>query len=100
MKRTYFVSLIPLLFVSALPNKNPPAIAAGLVPRTGFEPAHLTAPPPEDGASTNFATWARGCKYKEFGFFDHLISNTTKLFAGNRTFTPVADLEKPSNFTG
>ena len=28
------------------------------VPRTGFEPAHLAAPPPEDGASTNFATWA------------------------------------------
>jgi len=26
------------------------------VPRTGFEPAHLAAPPPEDGASTNFAT--------------------------------------------
>ena len=30
------------------------------VPRTGFEPAHLAAPPPEDGASTNFATWASG----------------------------------------
>ena len=29
-----------------------------IVPRTGFEPAHLAAPPPEDGASTNFATWA------------------------------------------
>ena len=29
-----------------------------LVPRTGLEPAHLTAPPPEDGASTNFAIWA------------------------------------------
>jgi hypothetical protein len=28
------------------------------VPGTGFEPAHLTAPPPEDGASTNFATRA------------------------------------------
>jgi hypothetical protein len=37
----------------------------GFVPRTGFEPAHLTAPPPEDGASTNFATWAEsiaGCE--------------------------------------
>jgi hypothetical protein len=31
---------------------------ASIVPRTGFEPAHLAAPPPEDGASTNFATWA------------------------------------------
>src|SRR4051812_23489654 len=27
------------------------------VPRNGFEPSHLAAPPPEDGASTNFATW-------------------------------------------
>lgn len=34
------------------------------VPGTGFEPAHLAAPPPEDGASTNFATRAKGCKYK------------------------------------
>jgi hypothetical protein len=34
------------------------------VPRTGFEPAHLTALPPEDSASTNFATWAWGCKCK------------------------------------
>jgi hypothetical protein len=33
-------------------------IKAFFVPRTGFEPAHLAAPPPEDGASTNFATWA------------------------------------------
>lgn len=29
------------------------------VPGTGFEPAHLAAPPPEDGASTNFATRAK-----------------------------------------
>jgi hypothetical protein len=29
-----------------------------VVPGTGFEPAHLAAPPPEDGASTNFATRA------------------------------------------
>ena len=28
------------------------------VPKTGVEPAHLAAPPPEDGASTNFAIWA------------------------------------------
>ncbi len=31
---------------------------SSLVPGTGFEPAHLAAPPPEDGASTNFATRA------------------------------------------
>ena len=30
----------------------------GLVPTTGFEPAHLLAPPPQDGVSTNFTTWA------------------------------------------
>ena len=35
------------------------------VPRTGFEPAHLAAPPPEDGASTNFATWAGLQSYAE-----------------------------------
>ena len=29
-----------------------------LVPTTGFEPAHLLAPPPQDGVSTNFTTWA------------------------------------------
>jgi hypothetical protein len=29
-----------------------------LVPTTGFEPAHLMAPPPQDGMSTNFTTWA------------------------------------------
>jgi hypothetical protein len=28
------------------------------VPGTGFEPAHLAAPPPQSGASTNFATRA------------------------------------------
>gem|GEM_PF-3492341 len=31
---------------------------SNFVPGTGFEPAHLAAPPPEDGASTNFATRA------------------------------------------
>ena len=29
-----------------------------IVPRTGFEPAHLTALLPENSASTSFATWA------------------------------------------
>ncbi len=28
------------------------------VPTTGFEPARLLAPPPQDGMSTNFTTWA------------------------------------------
>src|SRR5262245_62943327 len=28
------------------------------VPRAGFEPAHLSAPPPQDGVSTNSTTWA------------------------------------------
>lgn len=42
---------------------------SSLVPRTGFEPAHLAAPPPEDGASTNFAIWAWGCKYKRINLF-------------------------------
>ena len=36
------------------PSKN--RLQSNRVPRTGFEPAHLAAPPPEDGASTNFAT--------------------------------------------
>ena len=29
---------------------------------TGFEPAHLMAPPPQDGMSTNFTTWAFGAQ--------------------------------------
>jgi hypothetical protein len=29
-----------------------------MVPRTGLEPACLAAPPPQDGVSTNFTTWA------------------------------------------
>jgi hypothetical protein len=40
-------------------KKAPNFGAFNVVPRTGVEPAHLAAPPPEDGASTNFATWAR-----------------------------------------
>ena len=34
-----------------------------IVPTTGFEPAHLLAPPPQDGVSTNFTTWAYDYKY-------------------------------------
>lgn len=38
----------------------------GLVPTTGFEPARLLAPPPQDGMSTNFTTWAfRLQRYKK-----------------------------------
>src|SRR5687768_3023786 len=37
------------------------------VPRNGFEPSHLAAPPPEDGASTNFATWAEEYRTEEQG---------------------------------
>ncbi len=33
-------------------------LASKKVPTTGFEPAHLMAPPPQDGMSTNFTTWA------------------------------------------
>ena len=29
-----------------------------MVPRTGFEPAHLAALPPQSSVSTNFTTWA------------------------------------------
>lgn len=29
------------------------------VPRAGFEPAHLSAPPPQDGVSTSSTTWAK-----------------------------------------
>ena len=39
-----------------------------LVPKTGLEPAHLAAPPPEDGASTNFATWATFAGTKKIVF--------------------------------
>ena len=45
------------------PSKN--RLQFNKVPRTGFEPAHLAAPPPEDGASTNFATWAGAQTYAE-----------------------------------
>lgn len=31
---------------------------ATLVPRRGLEPLHLTEPPPQDGVSTSFTTWA------------------------------------------
>ena len=41
-------------------HKKSPSGTEGLflVPTTGFEPAHLLAPPPQDGVSTNFTTWA------------------------------------------
>ncbi len=45
---------------------------AFLVPSTGFEPARLAAPPPQDGESTNFSNWAFvfcACKYTLFLWF-------------------------------
>ncbi len=54
----FYLSALANKFAT-LPNKKPRHYRARVfVPRTGFEPAHLAAPPPEDGASTNFATWA------------------------------------------
>ncbi len=34
------------------------SLASIFVPTTGFEPARLLAPPPQDGMSTNFTTCA------------------------------------------
>ena len=48
------------------------------MPGTGFEPAHLAAPPPEDGASTNFATRA-DANYREANIEKLLIQ--LKLFS-------------------
>ena len=60
---------IPLLAGDSSKNKKADSLKNRLqfkkVPRTGFEPAHLAAPPPEDGASTNFATWAGAQSYAE-----------------------------------
>ena len=46
------------------PPRNKKALPTTLgrlvVPRTGFEPAHLAALLPENSASTSFATWASG----------------------------------------
>ena len=33
-----------------------------MVPKAGFEPARIAPPPPQDGASTNSATWAQNQK--------------------------------------
>ena len=41
------------------------SLASIFVPTTGFEPAHLLAPPPQDGVSTNFTTWALNRKDTE-----------------------------------
>ena len=41
-------------------TKNSRALAQdflSFVTMTGFEPARLAAPPPQDGESTNFSTW-------------------------------------------
>ena len=39
-------------------TKTAPAVSFVLVPRTGLEPACLTALPPQGNGSTNFPTWA------------------------------------------
>lgn len=36
------------------------------VPSTGFEPARLATPPPQDGVSTNFTNWAVDFIYPSF----------------------------------
>ncbi len=56
-----FSEIAPPVSLSAKNKKGNPAkdcLKCYPVPGTGFEPAHLAAPPPEDGASTNFATRA------------------------------------------
>ena len=47
------------------------------VPTTGFEPAHLMAPPPQDGMSTNFTTWALTAN--KVNFFNGLGNQTLKI---------------------
>ena len=59
-KRPYF----KLIFLGGIPEYIKAILlkikrmAFKKVPTTGFEPAHLLAPPPQDGMSTNFTTWA------------------------------------------
>ena len=38
------------------------------VTTTGFEPARLVAPPPQDGESTNFSTWPYIKKQKKLSY--------------------------------
>lgn len=45
---------------TAAQKKEAPIGASFLVPRAGLEPARPKAQPPEDCASTNFATWVGG----------------------------------------
>ena len=62
MQRLSFFMVKPSLKRASLglDHKKSPSGTEGLflVPTTGFEPAHLLAPPPQDGVSTNFTTWA------------------------------------------
>ena len=61
-----FTCLLSKASFARIQLKKPSTLrVGGFVPRTGFEPAHLAAPPPEDGASTNFATWAGAQSYAE-----------------------------------
>ena len=52
-------------------------LASKKVPTTGFEPAHLMAPPPQDGMSTNFTTWA--LTTDKDNFFNGLENQTLKI---------------------
>ena len=61
-----FTCLLRQVNLPRIQLKKPSTLrVGGFVPRTGFEPAHLAAPPPEDGASTNFATWAGQQNYAD-----------------------------------
>ena len=77
-------------------NKNPALSCRVSVPGTGFEPAHLAAPPPEDGASTNFATRAfvlPGCKFIS-------LRPIIETFLDRQQATPpqIATINPPQNF--
>jgi hypothetical protein len=63
------------------------------VPRTGFEPAHLTALLPESSASTNFATWASpiafgGANIRKKTASSKKDHNYVITLAGNYVITP------------
>ncbi len=69
-----------------------------LVPRTGLEPAHLTAPPPEDGASTNFAIWAFIVVFQEQWFSSSFLRTGCKYSENSALLQPPAVSVNPSGF--
>ena len=58
-------------------KKSSTTYQTSFVPTTGFEPAHLMAPPPQDGMSTNFTTWALTAN--KDNFFNGLGDQTLKI---------------------